>query len=53
MRIKAQRIRHAGASTTYIGNSILVMENSYSGGCEILETPSIFIFLSSLSFLLF
>ena len=30
----------AGASTTYIGNSILIMENSDSGGCEILETPN-------------
>ena len=32
-----------GASTTYIGNSILIMENSNSGGCETLETPNIFL----------
>ena len=45
MRIKTQRIRDAGASTTYIGNSILIMENSYTGGYETLETPNIFLFL--------
>ena len=32
----------AGASTTNIGNSILIMENSYSCGCETLETLNIF-----------
>ena len=32
-----------GASTTYIGNSILIMENSYLGGCETLETPNMFL----------
>ena len=42
IRIKAQRIRDVGASTTYIGNSILIMENSDSEGCETLETPNIF-----------
>ena len=31
MRIKAQRIRDAGALTTYIGNSIFILENSNSG----------------------
>ena len=44
MRIKAQRIRDAGPSTTYIWNSILIMENSNSGGCETLETPNVFMF---------
>ena len=34
MRIKKQRICDVGASTTYIGNSIFIMENSHSGGCE-------------------
>ena len=38
------------ASTTYIGYSILTMENSYSGGCETLET--IFLFPSVLSFII-
>ena len=33
MKIKAQRIRDARAFTTYIGNSILIMENSDLGGC--------------------
>ena len=42
MRIKVQRIRDAGASITYTGNSILIMENSYSGGCETLETLNMF-----------
>ena len=51
MRIKAQRIRDAGASTTYIENSILIMENSDSGGCETLETPNIFLFPSVLGFI--
>ena len=32
----------AGASTTYIENSILIMENSDSGGRETLETPNMF-----------
>ena len=50
MRIKAQRICDARASTTYIGNSILIMENSYSRGCETLETPNIFLFPSIFSF---
>ena len=53
MKIKAQRIRDARAFTTYIGNSILIMENSDLGGCETLETPNIFLFLSVLSLLLF
>ena len=48
--IKAQRIRDVGASTTYIGNSILIMKNSDSEGCETLETPNIFLFPSILSF---
>ena len=51
MKIKAQRIRDARAFTTYIGNSILIMENSDLGGCETLETPNIFIFPSVLSFI--
>ena len=33
----------AGASTTYIENSILIMENSYSEGCKTLETPNVFL----------
>ena len=33
----------AGASITYIGNSISIMENSYSEGCETLETPNMFL----------
>ena len=49
MRIKAQRIRDAGASTTYIGNSILIMGNLDPGVCETLETPNIFQFPSILS----
>ena len=52
MKIKAQRIRDARAFTTYIGNSILILENSDLGGCETLETP-IFLFTSVLSLLLF
>ena len=51
IRIKAQRIRDVGASRTFIRNIILIMENSYSGGCETLETPNIFIFPSVLSFI--
>ena len=51
MRIKAQRIRDAGASRRLIRNSILIMENSDSGGCETLETPNIFLFPSVLSFI--
>ena len=31
-----------GASTTYIENSILILEISYSGGYETLETPNMF-----------
>ena len=53
MKIKAQRIRNARAFTTYIGNSILIMENSDLGGCETLETPNIFLFPRVLSLLLF
>ena len=52
MKIKAQRIRDAIAFTTYIGNSILIMENSDFGGYETLETPNIFLFPSVLSLLL-
>ena len=51
MRIKAQRIRDTGASRRFIRNSILIMENAYSGGCETLETPNIFMFPSVLSFI--
>ena len=51
MRIKAQKIRDVGASRRFIRNSILVMENPYSGGCETLETPNIFMFPSVLSFI--
>ena len=53
MKIKAQRIRDARVFTTYIGNSILIMENSDLGDCETLETPNIFLFPSVLSLLLF
>ena len=38
-----------GASTTNIGNSIFIMENSDSGGFETLETPNIFLNPSILS----
>ena len=51
MRIKAQKIRDAKASTTYIENSILIMKNSNSGGYETLETLNVFIFPSVLSFI--
>ena len=51
MRIKAQRIRDVRASRRLIRNSILIMENSYSGGYETLETPNIFLFSSVLSFI--
>ena len=51
MRIKAQRIRDAGVSRTFIRNPILIMENLDSGGCETLETPNIFLFPSVLSFI--
>ena len=44
MKIKSQRIHDAGTSITYHGNSVLIMENSDSGGCQTLETPNIFIF---------
>ena len=37
---------NAGASTTYIGNSILIMKNSDSEGCETFETPNMFLNLS-------
>ena len=40
----------AEASTTYNENSILIMENSYSGGCETLDTPIMFLNPSILSF---
>ena len=33
---------------TYIGNSIFILKNSYSGGCETLETPNISLFPSVL-----
>ena len=33
----------AGASTTFIENSILIIENSDLGGCEILDTPNMFL----------
>ena len=33
----------ARASTTNIGNSIFFMKNSYSRGCETLETPNLFL----------
>ena len=46
MRIKAQRILDAGVLMTYIGNSIFIMENSYSRGYETLETPNISLFPS-------
>ena len=49
MRIKVQRLCNARASTTYIENLILIMENSYSAGCETLETPNIFLYSSILS----
>ena len=39
----------AGASTTYIENSILIMENSDLGGYETLETPNMFLNPSILS----
>ena len=51
MRIKAQRIRDAGASKTFIRNPILIMENSNSGGCETLEKPNIFLYPSVFSFI--
>ena len=37
----------ARASTTNLGNSILIMENSDSGVCETLERPNIFLFPSN------
>ena len=40
----------ARAYITYIGNSILIMENSYLGDCETLETPNMFLNSSILSF---
>ena len=51
MRFKAQWIHAVGASTTYIGNSILIMENLDSRGYETLETPNIFLFPSVLIFI--
>ena len=47
-RIIAQMIRDAGALTTYIGNSIFILKNSDSRGCETLETPNISLFPSVL-----
>ena len=44
MRIKAQRIHVEGASTMFIRNPILIMENSDSRGYETLETPNIFLY---------
>ena len=44
-----QRQCDAGASTTNIGNSIFIMENSDSGGFETLKTPNIFLYPSILS----
>ena len=51
VRIKAQRIRDAGASRRFIRNSILIMENLDSGGCETLEMSNIFLSPSVLSFI--
>ena len=51
MKIKTQMIHDARAFTTYIGNSILIMEISDLGGCESLKTPNIFLFLSVLGFI--
>ena len=39
----------AGASATYIGNSILILKNSDSGGYETLEAPNMFLNTSILS----
>ena len=39
----------AGASTTNLGNSILIMENSDLGVCETSEAPNVFLFPSILS----
>ena len=36
-------MRDVGASTTNIGNSIFIMENSNLEGCETLETPHLFL----------
>ena len=36
-------VSDAGASITNIGNSILIMKNSDSGGCKTLETPNLFL----------
>ena len=36
-------------STTNLRNSIFILENLYSGVCETLETPNIFLFSSILS----
>ena len=41
----------AGTSTTNNGNSIFIMENSYSRGIETLDTPNIFLYPSILSLL--
>ena len=34
---------YAGVSTTNIGNLILILKNSNSGGCETLKTPNLFL----------
>ena len=47
--IQAQSSTNVGASITNPRNSILIMENSYSGVCEALETPNIYFFPSILS----
>ena len=51
-RIRFTLIPLVPASTTNIGNSILIMENLDSRGYETLETPNIFLFPSVLSILL-
>ena len=52
MRIKAQRIRDTNFYNKYWEFN-LNYENSYSGGCETLKTPNIFLFPSVLSLSLF
>ena len=42
--------RDAGVSTTNIENSIFILENSDSGGCEIWETSNLFLNPSIMSF---
>ena len=43
MQCNFQSISDAEASTIYIGNSILILENSDLGGCETLGTPNLFL----------